>query len=142
MAQILQQDLQKIGLDISIQRADVSTWLGRFYPAGRKYPNTIVANYFSMPPNPTYALKQGGFGSCECNWKNSTFESLALRAPGVENLTNRQKLYDTMQQIFSTNAPVMVIAHQTNIVAYQKRVQNAWEDAQGNVHLEAARVSG
>ena len=47
-----------------------------------------------------------------------------------------------MQQIFSTNAPVMVIAHQTNIVAYQKKVQNAWEDAQGNVHLEEARISG
>ena len=47
-----------------------------------------------------------------------------------------------MQQIFSSYAPVMVIAHQTNIVAHQKRVQNAWEDAQGNVHLEEARVSG
>ena len=142
MAQILQQDLQKIGLNISIQRSDVSTWLARFFPAGKKFPNTIVANYFSMPPNPTYALKQGGFGSCECNWKNNTFESLALRAPGVENLANRQKMYDQMQQIFSTNAPVMVIAHQTNIVAYQKKVQNAWEDAQGNVHLEEARTSG
>lgn len=142
MAQILQQDLKKIGLDLNIQRADVSTWLGRFYPAGKKYPNTIVANYFSMPPNPTYALKQGQFGSCECNWKNATFEAQALKAPGVVDLKARQKIYDTMQQIFSVYAPVMVIAHQTNIVAYQKRVTDAWEDAQGNAHLEDARVSG
>jgi peptide/nickel transport system substrate-binding protein len=142
MAQILQQDLKKIGLDINIQRADVSTWLGRFYPAGKKFPNTIVANYFSMPPNPTYALKQGQFGSCECNWKNATFEAQALRAPGVLDLKARQKVYDTMQQIFSVYAPVMVIAHQTNIIAHQKRVTNAWEDAQGNAHLEEARVSG
>lgn len=142
MAQILQQDLKKIGLDINIQRADVSTWLGRFYPAGKKFPNTIVANYFSMPPNPTYALKQGQFGSCECNWKNATFEAQALKAPGVVDLKARQKVYDTMQQIFSVYAPVMVIAHQTNIVAYQKRVTNAWEDAQGNAHLEEARVTG
>ena len=47
-----------------------------------------------------------------------------------------------MQQIFSVYAPVMVIAHQTNIVAHQNTVQNAWEDAQGNVHLEEARISG
>jgi hypothetical protein len=47
-----------------------------------------------------------------------------------------------MQQTFSTAAPVMVIAHQTNIVAHQRSVQNAWEDAQGNVHLEEARNSG
>ena len=142
MAQILQQDLQKIGLNIQIQRSDVSTWLGKFYPAGKKYPNTIIANYFSMPPNPTYALKQGQFGSCECNWKNASFEAQALKAPGVRDLADRQKVYDSMQQTFSTAAPVMVIAHQTNIVAHQNRVQNAWEDAQGNVHLEEARVTG
>ena len=142
MAQILQQDLQKIGLNLSIQRSDVSTWLAKFFPAGKKYPNTIIANYFSMPPNPTYALKQGQFGSCECNWKNTTFEALALKAPGVIDTGARQKVYDTMQQIFSSYAPVAVIAHQTNIVAHQRRVQNAWEDAQGNVHLEEARVSG
>jgi len=142
MAQILQQDLQKIGLNLSIQRSDVSTWLAKFFPAGKKYPNTIIANYFSMPPNPTYALKQGQFGSCECNWKNTTFEALALKAPGVVDLQARQKVYDTMQQIFSSYAPVMVIAHQTNIVAHQRTVQNAWEDAQGNVHLEEARKSG
>ena len=142
MAQILQQDLEKIGLNLSIQRADVSTWLAKFFPAGKRYPNTIIANYFSMPPNPTYALKQGQFGSCECNWKNTTFESLALKAPGVVDLPERQKVYDTMQQIFSSYAPVMVIAHQTNIVAHQRSVQNAWEDAQGNVHLEEARNSG
>lgn len=142
MAQILQQDLQKIGLNITIQRSDVSTWLSKFYPAGKSFPNTIVANYFSMPPNPTYALKQGGFGSCECNWKNATFEADQLKAPGVVDLAARQKVYNQMQEIFSTQAPVMVIAHQTNIVAYQKRVQNAWEDAQGNVHLEDASVTG
>ena len=142
MAQILQQDLQKIGLNLSIQRSDVSTWLSRFFPAGKKYPNTIIANYFSMPPNPTYAMKQGQFGSCECNWKNNTFEAQALKAPGVVDLAERQKVYDVMQQLFSVNAPVAVIAHQTNIVAHQKRVSGAWEDAQGNVHLEEAKVSG
>jgi peptide/nickel transport system substrate-binding protein len=142
MAQILQQDLQKIGLNLRIERSDVSTWLAKFFPAGKKYPNTIIGNYFSLPPNPTYAMKQGQFGSCECNWKNTTFENLALKAPGVRDLDERQKVYDTMQQIFSVYAPVMVIAHQTNIVAYQKKIQNAWEDAQGNVHLEEARVSG
>jgi peptide/nickel transport system substrate-binding protein len=142
MAQILQQDLQKIGLNLDIKRSDVSTWLGKFYPAGKSYPGYIIGNYFSMPPNPTYALKQGQFGSCECNWKNTTFEALAKKAPGVVDLTARQKVYDQMQSIFSQAAPVVVVAHQTNIVAAQKRVQGAWEDAQGNVHLEDARVAG
>jgi ABC-type transport system substrate-binding protein len=95
-----------------------------------------------MPPNPTYALQQGGYGSCECNWKNGTFEALAKKAPGITNLAKRQAVYNQMQSIFSQAAPVDVVAHQTNIVAAQKRVQNAWEDAQGNVHLEDAKVAG
>lgn len=140
MAQILQQDLKKIGLNLDIRRNDVSTWLSKFYPAGKKYPDTIIANYFSLPPNPTYALSQAQFGSCECNWNNKTFESLALKAVGVEKATARQKAYDRMQALLSDQAPIMVIAHQTNIVAYKKRIKDAWEDAQGNVHLEDARV--
>ena len=142
MAQILQQDLQKIGLNLDIKRSDVSTWLAKFYPAGKSYPGYIIGNYFSMPPNPTYALKQGQFGSCECNWKQNTFEALAKKAPGVVDLAARQKIYDTMQTIFSQQAPVVVVAHQTNIVAAQNRVKGAWEDAQGNVHLEEASLSG
>jgi peptide/nickel transport system substrate-binding protein len=142
MAQILQQDLKKIGLNLDIRRNDVSTWLSKFYPAGKKYPDTIIANYFSLPPNPTYALSQAQYGSCECNWKNNTFESLAQKAVGLKSAPARQKLYDRMQALLSQQAPIMVIAHQTNIVAAKKRITNAWEDAQGNVHLEGARVSG
>jgi peptide/nickel transport system substrate-binding protein len=139
MAQILQQNLQSIGLNLSIQRSDVSTWLAKFFPAGKSYPNTIIGNYFSMPPNPTFAMKQGQFGSCECNWKNNSFEALAAKAPGVKDEAARQVVYDKMQQIFSSYAPALVIAHQTNIVAAQKKITNAWEDAQGNVHLEEAK---
>ena len=142
MAQILQQDLQKIGLNLTIVRSDVSTWLSKFYPAGKSYPGYIIGNYFSMPPNPTYAMQQGGFGSCECNWKNATFEALAKQAPGITDLTKRQAVYNQMQSIFSQAAPVDVVAHQTNIVAVLNKVQSAWEDAQGNVHLEDARVAG
>ena len=38
MAQILQQDLQKIGLDLDIQRNDLSTWLAKFNPAAEEVP--------------------------------------------------------------------------------------------------------
>jgi peptide/nickel transport system substrate-binding protein len=142
MAEILQQDLQKIGLNLQIQRSDVSTWLSKFYPAGKSYPGTIIANYFSMPANPSYAFSQSQFGTCECNWNDSAFESLAKQAVGIADTAKRQKVYDQMQTIFSQQAPLMVIAHQTNIVAAQKTVSGAWEDAAGNVHLETARLSG
>ena len=142
MAQILQQDLQKIGLNLSIQRADLSTFLAKFYPAGKKYPNTIVAQLLLAAAEPDLRDEAGPVRLVRVQLEEQHLRGAALKAPGVVNLAARQKVYDTMQQIFSVYAPVMVIAHQTNIVAHQKRVQNAWEDAQGNVHLEEARVSG
>jgi peptide/nickel transport system substrate-binding protein len=141
MAQILQQNLEKIGLNLTIQRSDVSTWLSKFYPAGKTYPGYIIGNYFSLPPNPSYAFKQIQFGACECNWKNATFEALAQKAVGTEDLTARAKIYAKMQAIQAQQAPVMVIVHQTNVVAVRKSISGAWEDAQGTVHLESARIA-
>jgi peptide/nickel transport system substrate-binding protein len=141
MAEILQQDLKKIGLNLSIKRSDVSTWLAKFYPAGKSYPGVIVANYFSMPPNPSYALSQVQYGTCECNWNDATFESLAKQAIATPSASKQKAIYDQMQQIFAQQAPVMVVAHQTNIVAASKKISGAWEDPAGNVHLETASVS-
>ena len=140
MAQILQQDLKQIGLNLNIVRSDVSTWLSKFYPAGKSYPGYIIGNYFSLPPNPSYGFSQIQYGSCECNWKNATFEALAQKAVGIPDVVARSKIYNQMQGIESSQSPVMVIAHQTNIVAYVKGITGAWEDAQGNVHLEAAKL--
>jgi peptide/nickel transport system substrate-binding protein len=141
MAEILQQDLQKIGLKLEIQRNDVSTWLGKFYPAGKTYPGTIIANYFSMPPDPTFAFRQGQYGNCECNWKSPQLEALAKKAVATIDPKKRQAIYNQMQTIYSQGAPVAVIAHQTNIVAAQKSIAGAWEDPAGNVHLEDARLT-
>jgi peptide/nickel transport system substrate-binding protein len=139
MAQILQQDLEKIGYHLNIVRSDVSTWLSKFYPAGKSYPGYIIANYFSLPPDPSYAFSQVQYGSCECNWKNPQFEALAQKAVGTKSLSARAKIYDQMQAIESQQSPIEVIAHQTNIVAVHGGIVGAWEDAQGNVHLEGAR---
>jgi peptide/nickel transport system substrate-binding protein len=141
MAQILQQDLQQIGYKLNIVRSDVSTWLAKFYPAGKSYPGYIIGNYFSLPPDPSYAFSQVQYGSCECNWKNPRFEALAQKAVATANPNARAKIYEQMQQIESQDSPIMVIAHQTNIVAVQGGVVGAWEDAQGNVHLEGARAT-
>jgi peptide/nickel transport system substrate-binding protein len=141
MAEILQQDLQKIGLKLEIQRNDVSTWLGKFYPAGKSYPGTIIANYFSMPPDPTFAFRQGQYGNCECNWDNPQLEALAKKAQATLDPEKRNAIYAQMQVIYAKGAPVAVIAHQTNIVAAQKTIAGAWEDPAGNVHLEDASLT-
>jgi peptide/nickel transport system substrate-binding protein len=140
MAQILQSDLKKIGYNVDIQRNEFSTWLAKFYPAGKQYPGTIIANYFSMPPVPAYAFSQVQPGTCECNWKNAQFDSLTKQVVGLSGAA-QQKVYDQMQQIFASQVPVLVPLHTVNISAAQSRVKGAWADSMGNVHLEQASVS-
>jgi len=139
MGEILQQDLQKIGLNLKIVQSDVSTWLSKFYPAGKSYPATIVANFLSLQPNPTLGLSFATSGKCECNWNNASYDALLKKSFGIADPVKRQRVYDQMQQLLSQQAPVLAIAHQTNIVAAQKTITGVWEDPRGNVHLENAR---
>jgi peptide/nickel transport system substrate-binding protein len=142
MAEIFQQDLEKIGYHLKIVQNDTSTWLQKFYPAGKSYPGLIVANGLSLQPNPVLGLSFATSGKCECNWNNKQFDSLYLKALGLADAGKRQKVLDQMQTMFSQQVPVLVIAHQTNILAAQKGITGIWEDARGNTHLESAHFAG
>jgi peptide/nickel transport system substrate-binding protein len=143
--EILQQDLGKIGIKLNIVQADPATWLARFDPHGKKYPGLIVASFLSLQPNPLLALSSALDG-CDCNWVNAPgsyhqYFTTVTKALGETDPAKRQKLYDQLQVIFSTQQPYQVIAHQTNLVAAQKNVVGAWEDPSGNMHLETARMT-
>jgi peptide/nickel transport system substrate-binding protein len=143
--EILQQDLKKIGITLNIVQADPATWLARFDPM-KKYPGLIVASFLSLQPSPILALSSALTG-CDCNWGSvpgtqyPKYYSLVLKALGAGDKAKRQGIYDQLQQLFAQENPYEVIAHQTNLVAAQKSVVGAWEDASGNMHLEGARFA-
>jgi len=60
---------------------------------------------------------------------------------GISDPVNRQAAYNRLQAMVSQSAPVIAIAHQTNIVAVQNYVAGAWEDPRGNVHLESVSLT-
>jgi peptide/nickel transport system substrate-binding protein len=138
MAEILQQDLQKIGYDLKIVQNDPSTWLAKFYPNPKQFPGLIVANFLSLQPNPVLGLSFATSHKCECNWNNPSYDALYFKALAAGDPAARQKIVDQMQAMFSQQAPVITIAHATNIVAVQKGIAGVWEDPRGNVHLENA----
>ena len=145
--QILQQDLRKIGLNLEIEQADPATWLAKFNPAPKKYPNLIVASFLSLQPAPALALSSALIG-CDCNWgvqpvsAYTKYYSLVLKSDNAQNAKARQGIYNQLQQMFNQESPYLVIAHQTNLVAARKSVVGAWEDPSGNMHLESARIAG
>ena len=138
MGEILQADLQQIGYNVNIVQNDPSTWLAKFYPNGKTYPGIIVANFLSLQPNTALGLSFASSHKCECNWNNAAFDALYFKALGATDDATLKKYTDQMQQMFSTAAPVLAIAHATNIVAVQKGIAGVWQDPRGNVHLENA----
>jgi peptide/nickel transport system substrate-binding protein len=145
-AEILQQDLQKIGYKLNIVQADPATWLARFNPFGKKFPGLIVASYLSLQPNPILGLSSALQG-CDCNWggipgtKYNQYYALATKANATSDPAKRQAILNQLQVLFNQQEPYLVIAHQTNLSAAQKYVVGAWEDASGNLHLENARIA-
>jgi peptide/nickel transport system substrate-binding protein len=140
MAQILQKDLQKIGLNLDIQRNDLSTWIAKFNPPPKKFPNMIVGDFYSLPPNPVAAFGYVTSGRCNCNWNNKQFDALLLKAQGTADPAKRKAIYDQMQELFAKEVPIIGMAHQTNIIAVQKTITGIWEDPAGTTRLAGARM--
>lgn len=141
MGEILQQDLKKIGINLDIQKNEVSTWLQKFFPAGQKYPGTIVANYLSVPVEPSQELNFFKTGICECNWTNATYDHLLQQALGTGDEAARDGIYRQMQEILNAEVPLIVPLKTSQLTVIQKRLVGAWVQSDGAVHLEEAGVS-
>jgi peptide/nickel transport system substrate-binding protein len=140
MAQILQQDLKKIGINLKIQQKEASTWLQKFFPAGKKYPGTIVANYLSLPSTAPYALQFFVSGGCECNWNDKAYDSLLGKALETSDEGQRTAMLKQLEDMVSKTVPAVIPLQSATIVAAQKNVHGAWAESDGTVHLEQASV--
>jgi peptide/nickel transport system substrate-binding protein len=141
MGEILQQDLKKIGISLTIQQQEVTTWLQKFFPAGKKYPGLIVANYISSPYEPSQQLNFFQQGVCECNWVDPQYDQLLQQALGTSGASARAKLYQQMQALVNQQVPSIVPFTTSQFTVVAKRVAGAWVQSNGVVHLEGAGVT-
>jgi peptide/nickel transport system substrate-binding protein len=141
MGEILQQDLKKIGINLTIQQQEVSAWLQKFFPAGKKYPGVIIANYISSPYEPSQQLNFFQQGVCECNWSDPTYNQLLAQAVGTADTSARTQIYQQMQSIVNQQVPSIVPFTTAQFTVVNKRVVGAWVQSNGVVHLDAAGVT-
>jgi peptide/nickel transport system substrate-binding protein len=141
MAEILQQDLKKIGITLVIQKNENSTWLGKFFPAGKKYPGVIVANYLSLPSEPLQQLNFFATGVCECNWSNAQYDQLLQQATATADVSAQNALYGQLQKILNDQVPVVIPLVTSQLTVVNKRLVGAWVQSDGAVHLEDAALT-
>lgn len=140
--QILQASLKEIGINLKIDNNDISTWVGKFYPAGKKYPGMIVPNFQSTPVEPAYSINFLIKGRCECNWDDKDFQAAYDKAISTQDETERKAAWAAVQKIVNEQVPVIVPLQSTVVTATSTKLKNVWVDGGGQLHLENAGLAG
>jgi peptide/nickel transport system substrate-binding protein len=141
MAEILQQDLAKIGVELVIRKAELTKWSQRFYPAPKRFPGLIAANFLSFPPLPaTYSLQWfGPDGTCECNWTAPPAYGDALSTSiASSDESARASAFDELQGMLNEAVPIVVLANSAPVSVADANIRGAWVQSDGAVHLETA----
>jgi peptide/nickel transport system substrate-binding protein len=140
VGQILQQDLAKVGIKLTIKTAEINTWASRFSPNGKKYPGLIVPNFYSgSPPQILYSFKTG---AAENNYSNTRYDALVEQADGTINRAKRKRIYDEAQKIFSTEVPTVFLVQNSAPIAVRSNVGRVWIDPIGFPRFEDAVLTG
>ncbi|WP_029138180.1 ABC transporter substrate-binding protein [Nakamurella lactea] len=139
--QILQASLKEIGINLKIENVDVSTWVDRFYPAGKSYPGLVVPNFQSTPLEPAYSINFLLKGRCECNWDNPDFEKAYAAAVAEPDADARKQKWAEVQKIVNEQVPVIVPLQSNVATAVANKVSGVWVESGGQLHLESAGLT-
>jgi peptide/nickel transport system substrate-binding protein len=140
--QILQASLKKIGINLKIQNTDISSWPGRFYPAGKSFPGLIVPNFQSYTSEASDEFQFLLKGRCECNWNNSEFDALYAQALATPDPAQQKVIWGKVQTLVNQQAPIFVPVQFATVTATKRSVVGLWVDSAGNPHLENAGFAG
>ena len=119
MAEIIQDELKKIGVEVEVKSVDVDTsenlrFSGDFdmYLGGRSLMNAPDPDWIMMADYDSSGTFNKGYGPY--NWKNEKLDSILDEARTLTDNAARKKLYDQAQQIINDEAPVSVLSYYVN----------------------------
>lgn len=127
MAELIQQDLGKIGVSARIVSFEFGTFLkkvknGEHQSAllGWIGDNGDPDNYFSS----TLSCDAARSGNNASFWCDSEFDSLIKQAGKISDISERTKLYIKAQQRFNQEKPWVPIAHARQFILVNNKVKN------------------
>lgn len=141
MGQVLQASLKSIGIDMKIENNEVGTWAGKFYPAGKTYPNLLLPNYQSVPGEPAFSMNFLLTGRAESNWESKAYDAQYTKAIGTLDKTARKAEWCKAMLMENQELPLITPFVFDVLHAARANVKGAWVEAGGQIHLEDVRVS-
>ncbi|WP_309571930.1 ABC transporter substrate-binding protein [Deinococcus sp.] len=114
----VQQDLKKIGMDVTLQTLEFGT-LVRDYLIPGKYDANLI--WWTTPPDPDqYSFYATGQDNNEAAWSNAKADTLLKRGRETVDPVVRKNIYNAFQRLTMQDPPVLVLYYPKEIQAISK----------------------
>ena len=133
----LKQALGDIGIKLDLRYEDVPTWLKRIYA---NYDFVMNVNYFYQLPDPvlgvhrhygTDQIRQGTHFVNSSRYSNPELDSLLAAGTVEANAEKRNEIYKGVQEILSTDMPVVNLFELQFLTVYNTKLKGANGSALG-----------
>jgi len=117
-AELMQQMLAKVGMNVKLQLVDWSTWLSSVYSGGN-YDFTVIGHTGKLDPDGTLA----GYGAGRyVKWYNATVDAKIKEATTISDFAARKKLYTDALEIMANEVPFVYIGTSYRYVGTRSNV--------------------
>ncbi|MCX7028178.1 MAG: ABC transporter substrate-binding protein [Spirochaetes bacterium] len=118
-AELYQQMLEKVGMNVKIQLVDWSAWISGVY-TDRNYELTVIGHTGKLDPDGTLA----GYGTDAryVKWINQPVADTLKKAATVSDFTARKKLYTEALEIMAREVPFMYLGTSYRYVGTRSNV--------------------
>lgn len=120
-AEILADQLSRVGIDISIVSVDWATWLNDVY-TGRNYESTVIALTSEYAPRDVLSRYVSDSDSNFINYANTAFDDTFSQVSTELDQTKRVELYRDLQTFLLNDSASVYLQDPQNIVAVNKEI--------------------
>jgi oligopeptide transport system substrate-binding protein len=138
VAQAVQADLAKIGINLQIETLEFGLYISRLDAADLDMGRIVWgADYTDPDAFVTFNVTQAD-SLALAGYKNEELEKLALEAVTLPNGDERNALYRRIEEIIIDDAPILPISSSHAVLAVAPGVKGVFIDSLGVVHVEKA----
>ncbi|MBH5316977.1 ABC transporter substrate-binding protein [Paenibacillus sp. GSMTC-2017] len=120
-AQVIAQQLDKVGIKVKIEPVEWAVWLERIYK-GRDYDTTIIGLDGKLNPHDILSKYLSDAKNNFFNYKNTEFDATLNSALTENDLAKRIELYKKAQTILTNDAAALYIMDPNLNVALKKNI--------------------
>ncbi|MBP5158680.1 MAG: ABC transporter substrate-binding protein [Lachnospiraceae bacterium] len=121
-AQVIVEELKKIGVDAQIELIEWATWLSDVY-SGRDFEATVIGLDAKLAPGDTLKYYPSDSSKNFINFSDPEFDELYKKAVNEVDTDKKATAYKRLQEILTEQAASVFIQSPHNVVAVSKRVE-------------------